>query len=163
MGMTFDPIAKYAIKIFVNIFHTSLLKRYVISKAVIGFRSGVLRFALLSAAEKLDMVCDYLDFGTVLPVLLPAVLAKLAVNGDRLSLYQILVQRLSLLAPNQNVKEISLVFPPFALAFPPVYSYGKLGYCLPIWDAFQFSVAGKPSNDNYFVNVNHHLPPVLIL
>jgi hypothetical protein len=78
--------------------------------------------------------------------LFPAVLPKFAVYAYELPFDQVLVEGFALSAPDDNIEEISLVYPLISIFFPAVYRDGKFANSLTIGGIFKFSVSGQPSD-----------------
>ena len=86
-------------------------------------RTGTLAAGISS--KELYVVGNDLYSGTVLPVLLPAILAEFAVNANRLSFLQILIQGLAPLPPEYDIEKVRLFFPLIAVFARTVYGNGE--------------------------------------
>jgi hypothetical protein len=90
--------------------------------------SGITAYGI--SGKQLDVGRYNFYLGPVLAVLLPAILAEFAVNAYLFAFCQILAQRLTLVAPENNVKIIRLVNPLIPVFPPPVYGNRKFAHSL---------------------------------
>jgi hypothetical protein len=111
-----------------------LLGRGVVMGVVIPSRRTAATAAAWIASKQLKVIGDYLHLGTVLSVLLPAILSQLPVNADEFSLNQVLMQGLALPSPDHDIKEIRLVLPLIAVLSAAVHGNGKFTNRLAIRD-----------------------------
>jgi hypothetical protein len=144
-----------------------LSKRYIVGEFIIRLRSltgsvflrlpgrGVRLIALSLAAQKLDIVCDHLYPRASLAVLLPPFLAQFSIHPYLLPLNEILVEVLSLFAPDHNVEKVGFI-DPLVTAFPaPIDGKGELAHPRPTCGVFQLRVPGEPSHQNDVIYVCH--------
>jgi hypothetical protein len=108
--------------------------------------------------QKLEIIRHNLHLGTVLAVLLPAVLPEFPFNPNHLALYQVLIQGFSLPSPQDNVEKIRLVLPLIAVFPAAVYGDGEFTDSLPAGGITEFRIPGQPSNQSYMVYIRHKSP-----
>ncbi|OHE66489.1 MAG: hypothetical protein A2Z99_11725 [Treponema sp. GWB1_62_6] len=104
----------------------------------------------MPASEKLDVVCGDLDLHPVLAVLFPFILAHIALDSDKFTLREILVQGLGSLAPKVYIPEIRFVDPLVALLHPRTRRDRKMADSLARIGVLELGIAGKPADEDSY-------------
>ena len=92
--------------------------------------------------QQLNVVCHYDNFASLLPILFPSILPKLALDGYLVPLPQILVDRLCLFPEEGDIEKMSLIRPSIALLDSSVYRYCEGTDSYTGIGVFQLSIPG---------------------
>jgi hypothetical protein len=101
--------------------------------------------------QKLEIIGDDFHLRPVLTILLPPILPEFTVNPHHFTLEQVLVEGLSLPAPEDDIKKTRLVHPLIPVFTAPIDGNGEFTDRLTVGGIGQFRVPGQSPYKNHVV------------